>query len=125
MGEAIKKLKESARQIKQELFVLIEAYKHPRVPIYVKLIAILVIGYALSPIDLIPDFIPVLGYLDDIILVPLGISLVLKLIPSHILEESREKVKNSEKVKKKNWFAGFIIICIWISFALWMYNLIF
>lgn len=125
MGEAIKKLKESARQIKQELFVLIEAYKHPKVPIYVKLIAILVIGYALSPIDLIPDFIPVLGYLDDIILVPLGISLVLKLIPSDILEECREKVKNSEKVKKKNWFAGFIIICIWISIALWMYNLIF
>ena len=125
MGETITKLKARAKKIKQDIFVLVEAYKHPKTPLYVKLLSIIIVAYAFSPIDLIPDFIPVLGYLDDIILVPLGISLVLKLIPSDILEECREKVKNSEKVKKKNWIAGFIIICIWISIAFWIYYLIF
>lgn len=83
------KLKAKAKSLKKELKVIYLAYKRPDVPWYAKLVAGLVVGYALSPIDLIPDFVPVLGYLDDIILIPLGISLVIKLIPKNILDECR------------------------------------
>nr|WP_249365599.1 YkvA family protein [Cytobacillus citreus] len=120
MNETMLKIKKRAKHIKQEVFVLVEANKHPKVPLYVKLLSILIIAYTFSPIDLIPDFIPVLGYLDEIILVPLAISLVLKLIPDDVLEECREIVRRSEKVKKKNWTAGIIIILIWIAVLYWI-----
>lgn len=108
-------LKEKARKIKKDVGALYLAYKRPDVPFYAKIVAILVVGYALSPIDLIPDFIPVLGYLDDIILIPLGITLALKLIPKDIMEECRQESENLFKNgKPKSWIAGGIIIFIWI-----------
>lgn len=103
------------RKIKSELGALYLAYKRPDVPIYAKLVSILVVGYALSPIDLIPDFIPVFGYLDDLILVPLGIAFAIKLIPINIMNECRQQSENNFKAERpKNWIAGGIIICIWI-----------
>jgi uncharacterized membrane protein YkvA (DUF1232 family) len=84
------KLKNYARKLKQNLFVLYLSYKDNRVPWFAKLVAICVVAYAFSPIDLIPDFIPVLGYLDDLIIVPLGISLTLKLIPTYKLKKKRK-----------------------------------
>lgn len=125
MGETIAKIKARSKKIKHDFFVLVEAYKHPKTPIYVKLLSIIIVAYAFSPIDLIPDFIPVLGYLDDIILIPLGITLVLKLIPQDVLQECREIVENSEKVKKKNWIAGTIIILLWIGVLFWIVSLFF
>jgi len=87
----------------------------PRVTWYAKLFAACVVGYALSPIDLIPDFIPVLGYLDDLILIPLGITLALKMIPKPILEECRERARESlNQDKPRNWIAGSVIITIWL-----------
>jgi len=75
-----------------------------------------VVAYAFSPIDLIPDFIPVLGYLDDIILVPLGIALVLKLVPADVLQDCREQAAFATRTgKPKNWVVGGVIILIWIS----------
>jgi uncharacterized membrane protein YkvA (DUF1232 family) len=123
MGEAIAKLKTRAKKIKQDVLVLVEAYKHPRTPFIVKLLSIIIVAYAFSPIDLIPDFIPVLGYLDDVILVPLGISLVLKLIPKDVLQECRDIVEKSEKVKKKNWIAGSVIILVWVGVFSWIVSL--
>jgi uncharacterized membrane protein YkvA (DUF1232 family) len=123
MGEAIAKLKTRAKKIKQDVFVLVEAYKHPRTPFIVKLLSIIIVVYTFSPIDLIPDFIPVLGYLDDVILVPLGISLVLKLIPKDVLQECRDIVEKSEKVKKKNWIAGSVIILVWVGVFSWIVSL--
>jgi uncharacterized membrane protein YkvA (DUF1232 family) len=115
MKNGFNQLKTKAKKIKKEVRVLYLAYRRPDVPWYAKLAAILVVGYALSPIDLIPDFVPVLGYLDDIILVPLGISLVIKLIPSNILEECRAQEDEVFKDgKPKNLIAGGLIICIWI-----------
>ena len=74
-----------------------------------------VIGYALSPIDLIPDFIPVLGYLDDLILIPLGVTIALKMIPKPVLEECRERARESlNQDKPRNWVAGSVIIAIWL-----------
>jgi uncharacterized membrane protein YkvA (DUF1232 family) len=103
------------KKIKKELGALYLAYKRPDVPFYAKLVSILVVGYALSPIDLIPDFIPVLGYLDDLILVPLGIAFAIKLIPRDIMYECRQQSEDIFKEgKPKNWVAAGIIICIWI-----------
>ena len=80
-----------AAELKAQLLTLWFARLHPDTPWYAKALAVLVAAYAFSPIDLIPDFIPVIGYLDDVIVVPLGIWLALRLIPRHVLEESRRK----------------------------------
>ncbi|MFX3623480.1 MAG: YkvA family protein [Ectobacillus sp.] len=111
----IQKVKRWAKRLKKQLFVLYVAYQDERVPWHAKLLTILIVAYAFSPVDLIPDFIPVLGYLDDLILVPLGVSFALKLIPSEVLHDSKRKMEeNPLKSKPKNWLAGTIIICIWI-----------
>ncbi|UHA60860.1 DUF1232 domain-containing protein [Metabacillus litoralis] len=114
MEKALTDLKLIAKKIKQDIFILVEAYKHPRTPFFVKLLSIVIVAYAFSPIDLIPDFIPILGYIDDIILIPLAIKVVMKLIPTVVLEECRELVKQSQTVNRKNWIAGSIIILLWI-----------
>ena len=82
--------KDRAKTLKRETFTLYLACRHPRVPWYAKLLALIVVAYALSPIDLIPDFIPVLGYLDDLVLIPLGLMLVIRLIPADVLAECRQ-----------------------------------
>lgn len=118
---ALTKLKSYAKKLKQNLFVLYLSYKDSRVPWYAKLVAICVVAYAFSPIDLIPDFIPVLGYLDDLIIVPLGISFALKLIPHLIIEENRVKAEEMrQNGKPKNWFVGIIFIVIWVLLAYWV-----
>ena len=108
-------IKEKAKKTKKEIGALYLAYKRPDVPFYAKLVTILVVGYALSPIDLIPDFIPVLGYLDDLILLPLGIACAIKLIPIDIMNKCRQQSENIfNENKPKNWIMGSIIICLWI-----------
>ncbi|MBA9085077.1 uncharacterized membrane protein YkvA (DUF1232 family) [Fontibacillus solani] len=121
----LSKLKSYARKLKQNLFVLYLSYRDNRTPWYAKVVAICVVAYAFSPIDLIPDFIPVLGYLDDLIIVPIGISLALKLIPSHIIEDNREKAEEIKKNgKPKNWFVGILFILIWVLLAVWICKLV-
>ena len=93
-------LKAKAKQLKSEVYALYLASKDPRTPWYAKALAALIIGYALSPIDLIPDFIPVLGYLDDLIIVPAGIVLLLKMIPKEVMEECREKARSAVRAEK-------------------------
>jgi uncharacterized membrane protein YkvA (DUF1232 family) len=114
-----------ARKLKQEVYALYFASKDPRVPWHARVVAVAVVAYAFSPIDLIPDPIPVLGYLDDLILIPLGIALVIKLIPAEVLQDCREKAALTMKAgKPKNWVAGGIIIMIWVSlFAFTFYYL--
>ncbi len=108
------KWKEKARQLRTELYALYLALKDPRTPWYAKALAIVIIAYTLSPIDLIPDFIPVLGYLDDLILVPAGIYLALKMIPGEVLEEYRQKAKTETISSKSRWVAAAVIILIWL-----------
>jgi uncharacterized membrane protein YkvA (DUF1232 family) len=115
MKNLLEKIKEKARHLKRETYVLFLAYKHPDTPWYAKVFAAVVVAYAFSPIDLIPDFIPVLGYLDDLILVPLGIALALKMIPPEVLAEARTQAdKAFVDGKPRNWVAGVIIILIWL-----------
>lgn len=85
--------KQRVQRLKRETYALYLAARDPRVPWYAKVLALCVVGYALSPLDLIPDFIPILGYLDDLILVPLGIALVLRLVPPDVLADCRERAQ--------------------------------
>jgi uncharacterized membrane protein YkvA (DUF1232 family) len=114
----IESWKQRAHLLKRELFTLYIAYKDPRVPWYARLFTAIVVGYAFSPIDLIPDPIPILGYLDDLILVPLGIWLALKMIPPFVIVESREKAEEViRQGKPVNRYAALVIIGIWIALA--------
>ena len=108
--------RQRARQLKRETYALYLAYRDPRVPWYAKLLAACVVAYAFSPIDLIPDFIPVLGYLDDLVLVPLGIALSVKLIPPQVMAECRARAAEMEG-KPTNWAAAAVIVAIWIGLA--------
>jgi uncharacterized membrane protein YkvA (DUF1232 family) len=107
-----------ARQLKQEIYALFFAYRDPRLPWYARLAALGVVAYAFSPIDLIPDPIPILGYLDDLILIPLGVMLAIKLIPPPILAECRQKARTMPTQDKPvSWAAAGVIILIWLGLA--------
>ncbi|MEH6866499.1 YkvA family protein [Priestia megaterium] len=96
------------------------AYKDERVSWYTKVFTACVVAYAFSPIDLIPDFIPVLGYIDDIIIVPLGIMLALKMLPTSIIEDCAIKAEELiQNERPKNWVAGSIIIIVWLLIFTW------
>ena len=117
------KWKEKAKILKHEVYALFLAYKDPRVPWYAKAFSALVVGYAFSPIDLIPDMIPVLGYLDDLVLVPLGVALAIKMIPTEVMEECRAKSKEvMQSGKPINRTAGVIIILIWVLVFVWVFS---
>lgn len=123
----IEKLKQYARYLKSEIFVLYFAARDSRTPWYVKILVASVVVYAFSPIDLIPDFIPILGYLDDLILLPLGIALAIKLIPEVVLIDCRRlALKFINKEKPVSWVGGAIIVSIWLMLAalcsLWAYE---
>jgi len=107
--------KTKAKALKREVYALSLAVKDPRVPWYAKIFALLIIGYALSPIDLIPDFIPIIGYVDDLILIPAGIILLIKMIPKEVMEECREKARSQQgNMKGKHWVAAAVIVLIWL-----------
>ncbi|MDX5345661.1 MAG: DUF1232 domain-containing protein [Hymenobacteraceae bacterium] len=113
--------KNKVRKLKIELTALRIAASDPRVPVLVKALVVFTVAYALSPIDLIPDFIPVLGYLDDLILLPLLIWVILKLIPESLMHEFRKKaMAQTEQPRSKNWIAGAVIILIWILLGGWL-----
>jgi len=109
------KIKEKLLELKQYLTALYLAYKREDVPVFAKILIVIIIGYALSPIDLIPDFIPVLGYLDDLVILPVLIYFAIKLIPKNVLEECKEEAKDLWKNgKPKKWYYGIPIIIIWL-----------
>ena len=111
--------KQKARLLKQEIYALYLAYRDPRVPLHAKIFAACVVGYAFSPIDLIPDPIPILGYLDDLVLIPIGISLAIKMIPAVVMAESRVKASQVlEQGKPVNWVAAGVIVAIWLCLAI-------
>ena len=112
----VDKLKQKARDLKQEIYALYCVYRHPKTPWVAKILSGIIVAYAFSPIDLIPDFIPVLGYLDDFILVPLGIALVLKMIPKEIMNECRSQAQtNLQSEKPVFWAAAVIIVLMWLT----------
>ena len=107
-----------ARRLKRDLYALYLAGRDPRVPWYARAVAVCVVAYAFSPLDLIPDFIPVLGLVDDLILVPLGLALAIRLIPPAVLAECRERADaRLDEGRPVNWFVAGLIVAIWVSLA--------
>ncbi len=108
-------LKERAEALEREAYALYLAYRDPRTPWYAKVWTALVVAYAFSPIDLIPDFIPVLGYLDDLLIVPAGIALALKLIPAEVWRECRARAQREhEEGEPKSRAGALIVIGLWL-----------
>ncbi len=111
--------KQRAKKIKSDVYALYFAYRDPRVPWYAKAFTALVVAYAFSPIDLIPDFIPVLGYLDDLLLVPLGVSLAVRMVPPEVMAEARSRAAELEG-KPKSWLGAAAIIALWVIVIVWL-----
>ena len=108
------RLSQWAHTIKRDAIAIYLAARNPRTPWYAKALALLVAGYALSPIDLIPDFVPVLGYMDDVILVPLGIAAVVTMIPADVMAESRTAAAAiSERPVSRT--AAAVVVCLWVA----------
>jgi uncharacterized membrane protein YkvA (DUF1232 family) len=112
------KLKQHTRVLKAETFALYLAARDPRTPWYAKLLVAVIAAYAFSPIDLIPDFVPVLGYLDDLILLPLGVTLAIKMVPQPVLGECRVRAQETiQERKSESRVAGAVIVVIWLLLA--------
>lgn len=107
------RLRHWAQHIRRDLYAVYLASRDPRVPWYAKAIALLVVAYALSPFDLIPDFIPVIGYLDDFVLLPLGVWLSMRLIPKALMAEFRAAAAQGERLPA-NRIAAAVIVAVWI-----------
>lgn len=122
MKEFLQKIRQWARSLKRQVMVLWFCCRHPETPWLAKLLAIGVVAYALSPIDLIPDFIPVLGYLDDVILLPLGILLVIRLMPAQLLDECRRQAEEREASgtpRPTSRVVAVLIVAIWLGLLAW------
>lgn len=117
-------LKQRLRQLKTETYVLYLAYRDPRVAWYAKAFIFVIAAYALSPVDLIPDFIPVLGYIDDLIILPVGVFLALKMVPKEVLEDCRKKADTEPIAGKAKWIAALIIILVWLLVTYFLVKLI-
>jgi membrane protein DedA with SNARE-associated domain/uncharacterized membrane protein YkvA (DUF1232 family) len=121
------RLRDWAQRLRRDVYAIYLAARDPRVPWYAKTVALLVAAYAVSPIDLIPDFIPVLGHLDDVILVPLGVLLAARLIPDALLEEHRRAAAAMAE-KPTDWRVGALFVAIWaiaLAFALrWLLEIV-
>jgi uncharacterized membrane protein YkvA (DUF1232 family) len=120
-------LKQRARHLRAETFALYLAARDPRTPWYAKLLVAGIVAYACSPIDLIPDFVPILGYLDDLILIPMVIALAIKLVPDAVLAECRAQAQETiQHGKPVSRVAGAMIVVIWVALAalciVWAYG---
>jgi len=120
------KLKSHARALKNEVMALYFAMRDPRTPWLARLITGFVVAHTLSPIDLIPDFIPILGYLDDLIIAPAGIWLAVRLIPPEVMDAARLAATQAEgRPNKLGWIGAAFIILLWVVIAVWVIRLIF
>jgi uncharacterized membrane protein YkvA (DUF1232 family) len=107
--------KQRARQLSAQTYALYLAYRHPRTPWYAKVFAALVVGYVFSPIDPIPDFLPGVGLLDELVVVPIGVLVAAKMIPQEVLEECREKAREvAEGEKPVSRVAAAVVVTVWL-----------
>jgi uncharacterized membrane protein YkvA (DUF1232 family) len=118
------RLKSRARALKAETAALYVAFRDPRTPWLARGVALLTLAYALSPIDLIPDFVPVLGYLDDLVIVPAGIALAIRLIPAEVIAEARVTAAQSPGLSRSlGWAGAAFIVLIWTAALAWILHL--
>lgn len=114
-------LRDTGDRLQREVYALGLACRDPRVPWYAKALAAVIVAYALSPIDLIPDFIPVIGYLDDAILIPLGVALVLRMVPGEVMADCRARAAAAPMVLGR-WIAAGTVIAFWALGALFVWH---
>lgn len=117
-------LRRWARLLKGDVLMLWFAWRHPQTPLHAKIFVMLVVAYAFSPIDLIPDFIPVLGLLDDALLLPIGIWLAVKMVPTPVVIECRQQAQawlDAHRPKPQNYWAAAVFVALWIlcAWLLW------
>jgi len=110
----LEKIKTKAKELKSNVLALHLASRHPDTPIFAKILTAVIVAYALSPIDLIPDFIPILGLLDDILLLPLGIYIAIRMIPDDVLQQCKERAVQMED-KPKSYIAAVVIVIVWLG----------
>lgn len=110
--------KTASQRLQREIQALSIAYRDPRTPLRAKVLAVGIVAYALSPIDLIPDVIPVLGYLDDLILLPLAIWLVLRMIPQSVMADARLQAASQTSSSATDWRGAAIVVALWVVAAL-------
>ncbi len=120
----LQRLRSWAASLKRDVLALWFAYRDPRTPMPAKIVAMLIVAYALSPIDLIPDFIPILGYLDELILLPAAIYLTIKLVPAPVLAQAREQAATwiaQRKAGPRSHLGTALIVAVWLAlfWALW------
>jgi len=123
----LQELRQKARELNREVAALFRAARHPRTPWYAKLLMLMIVAYAVSPIDLIPDFVPVIGLLDDVLLLPLGIAIVLRMIPETVMAECRAQAQMNEKERTRfGRFGAIGVALIWLLLlilaASWAYR---
>ncbi len=121
------RLAERGRAVRDDTLALGYAYLDRRTPWYARAWALLVVAYALSPIDLIPDFVPVLGYLDDLLLLPLGIVVAVRLIPAAVMAEARARARQAGPLPARwRWIGGLIVVVVWagaVALVIWLVRL--
>ena len=121
----LQRLQRWARTLKNDGMTLWFCCRHPGMPLLPKVFALIVVGYFLSPIDLIPDFIPVIGYLDELVLLPVCISLILRMVPAPVLSESRARAAawfEARRPKPRNVVAALVIVLVWLLLLGWLWN---
>ncbi len=117
---ALRRWRTRVRALKSEVVALAIALRDPRTPLAARLLIVLVLAYALSPIDLIPDFIPVLGLLDDLLLVPLGIALALRLVPASVMAQAREQATTFRVRSRRHvWLGALLVLAVWLALLVW------
>ncbi len=110
-------LKARASALKREVVALYYAYRDPRSPLASKAVMLLTLGYVLSPVDLIPDFIPVLGYLDDLVILPALVALSLRLLPPEVMADARRRAAEEPLRLERSWVAAIVILAAWAGVA--------
>lgn len=110
----LSRLKSQAERLRAETYALYLAARDPRTPWYAKALVLLIVAYAVSPIDLIPDFIPVLGYLDDLLIIPAGIGLALALIPAQVMADARARAASAQPGTRIALLGAMVIVLLWI-----------
>ena len=119
------RLKVWAKSVKRDILALYLAARDPRVPWYAKALAALVAAYALSPIDLIPDFIPVLGYIDDLVVLPLGIKVAIRMIPDDVMADLRKQAEERMLTRPRSTVGAVIVILLWVAAAVILVRILF
>ncbi|RBI63038.1 hypothetical protein DMJ13_00310 [halophilic archaeon] len=106
--------KERAEALEADVYALYLAYRHPRTPVYARGVIVLLVAYAVSPIDPVPDFVPGVGYLDELVVLPVGVALALRLIPDDVVDECRERADGEIDAGRVRWVVAGVVLALWL-----------